>query len=160
MICEGLNNFVKEMSERKQEIHDTFGASIGRLVVMLRLRQTSAYMSYSFRATIPIHERGWIDVEAGKNDPQYFEVAKKMNKHSASTRTSTSRRRRNSCVQNIGPMLASRSESSPHWSIRTWQTFCRRVHHKRRFQCCLDPHSADTFLYLRTLQRPFRRKPC
>ena len=50
-------------------------------------------------------------------------------------------------------MSASQSESSPHWSIRTWLRYLQRGGGpKKRFQYCLDPHFAETILYLRAMQ--------
>ena len=50
--------------------------------------------------------------------------------------------------------FASQFESSPHWSIRTWLSYLQRGGGpKKRFQYCLDPHSAETILYLRAFRR-------
>ena len=49
-------------------------------------------------------------------------------------------------------MFASKFASSPHWSIRTWlRDLQRGGGPKKRFQCCLDPFSAETVLYLRAI---------
>ena len=50
-------------------------------------------------------------------------------------------------------MFDSQFESSPHWSIRTWLRYLQRGRGPmKRFQYCLDPYLADTFLYLRAIQ--------
>ena len=53
----------------------------------------------------------------------------------------------------LAPIFASQFESSPHWSLRTWLSYLQRGGGpKKRFQYCLDPHSAETILYLRAIQ--------
>ena len=50
-------------------------------------------------------------------------------------------------------MFRSEFTSSQHWSIRAWLNYLQEgVGPKKRFQYCVDPLSADTILFLRTIQ--------
>ena len=39
--------------------------------------------------------------------------------------------------------------SSQQWSTRAWLRYLQKGGPEKRFQCCVDPHFADTILYLR-----------
>ena len=51
------------------------------------------------------------------------------------------------------PMFHSKFTSSPYWSIRTWPRCLQKGSGpKKRFQYCVNPYSADTISYLRSIQ--------
>ena len=53
----------------------------------------------------------------------------------------------------LAPMSRSEFTSSQRWSIRTWLNYLQKGGgSKKRFQCCVDPHAADTILYLRAIR--------
>ena len=133
MIFNGLDKFVRKMTERTQIRDDTLDAGTGRPVAKSRRpKQTSVSMSSSVRATIPIHERKWIDVEPVKYDS-----------HGSLPREEDGAVE----LRILAPMFASRFGSSPHWSVRLWLGHLQRGGGpKKRFQCCLDSISVDTFL--------------
>ena len=50
-------------------------------------------------------------------------------------------------------LFRSEFTSSQHWSIRTWLNYLqKRGGPKKRYQYCVDPYSANTILYFRTMQ--------
>ena len=53
----------------------------------------------------------------------------------------------------LAPMFRSEISSSQYWSIGTWlKNLQKGGGPKKRFQCCVDPYSADTNLYFRAIQ--------
>ena len=56
----------------------------------------------------------------------------------------------------LAPIFRSESTSSQHWSIRAWLNYLqKRGVLKKKFQCRVDPYSADTILFLRAIQGHF-----
>ena len=80
MIGNGLNKYVTEMPEEKQEHrNDEIGAQCGeRAAAKARPKQTSLPMSSSPKVKIPLHMRERIDVEPGEYDQRSFEVSEKL----------------------------------------------------------------------------------
>ena len=78
MIVGGTNKYETEVSEGTQENHmDDTGDSTGKFVAKAGPKQTPIPTSSS-TATLPYHQRDWIDVEQGPYDKSCFEVSKKM----------------------------------------------------------------------------------
>ena len=124
MICTGLNKHVTEMSEEKHEHRDDAkGARAGQPAAKTRPKQTSLPMSSSLRAKIPFNKREWIDVGPGEYDQHSFDVAMKMNR--LLRQDLSDLREEDGAVEFkfLAPMFVSQSESSPHWSIRTWLSY-------------------------------------
>ena len=148
MTCTGLNKYLTERSEEKQENRDdASGARAGKLAAKARPKPTSLPMSSSLRFKIPFNMREWIDVEPGEYDHHSFDVAKKTNRFLRHDLLDL--REEDGAVEFkvLAPMFISRFESSPHWSIRTRLKYLQRGGGpKKRFQYCLDPCSDDTFL--------------
>ena len=161
MICTGLNKYVTEMSEEKQENRDDeSGARAVKPAAEARPKQTSLPMPSSPRAKVPFNRRAWIDVEPGEYDQHAFDVAKKMNRWLRHDRSVL--REEDGAVEFkiLAPMFVLRFESSPHWSVRRWQGYLQRggEGRKKRFQYCLDPYSAETIFILSSNSRPLWRK--
>ena len=79
MIVNGTNKYETEVSEGTQENHiDDIGDSTGKFVAKAGPKQTPIPTTSSSTATLPYHQRDWIDVEPGPYDKSCFEVSKKM----------------------------------------------------------------------------------
>ena len=95
-------------------------------------------------------EREWIDVEPGLFDKNWFEVSWKMIR--LPRRDSSLPREEDGAVEFriLAQMFHSEYTSSQDWWILTWLNYLQNGGGpKKRFQYCVDPHSADTILYLR-----------
>ena len=102
-------------------------------------------------ATIPIHERRWIDIEPSKQDLDSYDVSKKV----------INLLRHNQTVQreDDGPVefykrkfhLRNHHSQIQNWSDDRWKAcLAAGGGSKRRFQCCSD--DSGTIIYLRALQ--------
>ena len=120
------------MSEEKQENRDdASGARAEKLTAKARPKQTSLPMSSSPRVKIPFNMREWIDVEPREYDQHSFDVAKKMNR--LLRHDLRDLRYEDGAVEfKILAMFASKFESSPQWSIRTWLRYCEEEEVPRR----------------------------
>ena len=113
-------------------------------------------MSSSPTAKISYHMRVWIDVETRECDKHSFGVSKMMTRLLRHDRSVHREDDGTVEFKILAPMFASQFESSPYWSIRTWLKFLQREGgHKKRFQHCLDPCSAETLLYFPAMQGHF-----
>ena len=149
------------MSEEIQENRDDgSGACAGRPAAKARPKQASSPISSSPTIKIPYHLRVWIDVEPREYDEHSFEVSKTMTKLLRHDRSVV--REKDGAIEFkiLTPMFASQFESSSYWSIRTRLRYLQRGGgHKKSFQHCLDPYSAETLLYLRAINSsPFWKK--
>ena len=116
-------------------------------------------MTSSPTVTLPYHQRGWIDAEPGQHDQSSFEVSKKIIR--LIRHDSFVPRYEYGAVEFriLAPMFASRFASSPHWSTGTWLNYLQKgCGPKKGFHYCLDPYSAETFLYLRANQSNIARQ--
>ena len=103
--------------------------------------------------TLPYHQRQWIDVESGKFDKNRIEVSKKLIRLLRHDQTVPQEEDGAVEFRILAPMCRSEFTSSQRWSIRTWLNYLQKGGGpKKRFQCCVDPYSADTIQYLRAIQ--------
>ena len=90
--------------------------------------------------TLPYHQRQWIDVKHMIRLLRHHQTVPREVDGAVEFRT-------------LAPMFHSKFTSSPYWSIRTWLSCLQRGGGpEKRFQCCVDPYSADTILFLRVIQ--------
>ena len=123
----------------------------GKLVAKARPKQTSMPTT-SPTVALPYHQRDWVDVEPGQYDKS-FEVSKKMIRLLQPDLSAL--REEDGAVEFriLAPMFCSEFTSSQYWSSRTWLNNLQKGGgFKKRFQCRVDPYSADTILYLRAIQ--------
>ena len=110
-------------------------------------------------ATLPYHQRDWIDVEPGRFDKNSTDVSKQMTRLLRHDRTVL--RDEDGAVEFriLASMFHSKFTSSLYWSIRTWLNFLQRGGGpKKRFQFCVDPHAAEDCSVLSSNSRSFWRK--
>ena len=101
-------------------------------------------------ATLPYHQREWIDVEPGQYDNKScFEVSKKDDQVASTRLVSTSRRRWSSQIQNLGSDVSFRI-----YVLSALVNSNMTELLKKRFQHCVDPYSVEAVLSLRAIQGP------
>ena len=102
-------------------------------------------------ATIPLHERRWIDIEPSKQDLASYDLSKKV--INLLRHNQTVQREDDGAIQfwRIKFHLRNHSSQVQHWSDDRWKS-CLAVGggSKRRYQYCSD--NSGTILYLRALQ--------
>ena len=115
MFVNGIHKYLTKNAE------DT-----GKLVAKARPKQTST-PTKSPTATIPCHQREWIDVEPGPYDKNCCEVSEKMIR-----------------LLRHDPSVLREEDGAFEFRTRTWMNYLRKGGHKKRLQYCVDPLSADT----------------
>ena len=102
-------------------------------------------------ATIPMHERRWIDIEPSEQNLTAYEVSKKVN--SLLRHNQTVQREEDGAIKfwRIKFHLRNQSSQGQHWSDERGKScLAAGGGSKRRYQYCSD--NSGTILYLRALQ--------
>ena len=102
-------------------------------------------------ATIPMHERRWIDIEPSEQNLASYDLSKKV--ISLLRHNQASQREQDGAIEfyKIKFHLRNHHSQIQHWSDDRWKA-CLSAGggSKRRYQYCAD--NSGTFLYLRALQ--------
>ena len=102
-------------------------------------------------ATIPIHERRWIDIEPSKQDLDSYDLSKKV--INLLRHNQTLQREEDGAIEfcKIKFHLRNHHSQIQNWSDDRWKAcLAARSGSKRRYQCCSD--NSGTIIYLRALQ--------
>ena len=154
---EWINKYVTEMTEESQDDHiDYVGEKKGNL--LLKQDRNKHQYRRLLLQRLRFHIISVFEVEPGPHDKICFDVSNKMIRllrHDPSVL----REEDGAAEFRISAqMFRSEFTSSQHWSIRAWLNYLQRGGPKKRFQYCVDPHSADTIENLRAIQLHFGRK--
>ena len=106
-------------------------------------------------ATIPIHERRWIDIEPSKQNLASYDLSKKG--ISLLRHNQTVQREKDGAIEfyRIKFHLRNHSSQVQHWSDDRWKAcLAAGGGSERRYQYCSD--NSGRILYLRALQRTLR----
>ena len=102
-------------------------------------------------ATIPMHERRWIDIEPSEQTLAAYDLSKKV--ISLFRHNQTVQREKDGAIEfyRIKFYLRNHSSQAQHWSDDRWKAcLAAGGGSKRRYQYCSD--DSETILYLRALQ--------